>query len=666
MRPGEPDPTWDRRTEGHQHRGGLGLILAAVAFAVCELAGMASVVHSYLIAQTTLSTPSEFAWFWVGMALLELPIAALVARRATSVAARIALLTLYGFVTYAPKLLRNPTSPLYHDEFAHWRATYDILSTGKLFQPDPIIPTVSRYPGLHTTTAAFVHGTGLTIWQAATLLLIFFHVALVLGIAELAQSLGLSNRTGAIAAILYALNSSFMYFDTQYAYESMAITLVVWALVAYVRAIRSEPGRGRASWSVLTAVLAAGTVITHHLSMITLVLTMALVSVALSLAWLAKGQGWVRTAVTAWGLTLAAAMTAIGWFHFIAPATLSYLSPYMGQGLSELAQVIKGSGGARQLFGASLSPGWEQKSAYLVPVLAAGLAFGGLLLLRSRVRDGSLPRGRRRAILFAFALLGLVYFPSTVFILAPAGAEGARRSWAFTWIGLCMLAAPAVVWLLDWSGRRARRWSRASLRSMLLAALAISLVGGTAAGLNAAYRFPGPFLYGSDTRSITPELRGASRWFTARFGPGNHIVTDSFTGLIFGSFGLQDTPAPSAGFPVYNLYLAKPGAPIEPAFLLSELKTSGYAYLVADERMAYNVPELGSYFAPNEPSFVTKSGKPIFYGRLGKFNTIPWMVKVYQSDNYSIYRLNLPATKAGYRGQPPKLGGKLGKLSVTP
>ena len=92
---------------------------------------------------------------------------------------------------------------------------------------------------------------------------------------------------------------------------------------------------------------------------------------------------------------------------------------------------------------------------------------------------------------------------STVFILAPAGAEGARRSWAFTWIGLCILAAPAVVWLLDWIGQRARQWSRASLRSALLAALAISLVGGTAAGLNAAYRFPGPFLYGSDTRSIT-------------------------------------------------------------------------------------------------------------------------------------------------------------------
>ena len=58
------------------------------------------------------------------------------------------------------------------------------------------------------------------------------------------------------------------------------------------------------------------------------------------------------------------------WFHFVAPATLSYLSPYLGEGLSELMQAAKGSGAARQLFGASLSPWWEQRSAYLVTVFA--------------------------------------------------------------------------------------------------------------------------------------------------------------------------------------------------------------------------------------------------------------------------------------------------------
>jgi hypothetical protein len=604
------------------------------------------------------------------MFLIELPLVGFVARRATPRIMRTALLTLYGVVSFAPKLLRSPTSPLYHDEFAHWRETHDILVTGKLFQANPIISIVARYPGLHAATAALVNATGLTIWQAGTILLILFHGTLVLGIAMLAQSLGLNDRTASVVAILYGLNSSFLYFDTQYGYESMAITLVVFTLVAYVRAIRSPPGRGRAAWCVLTVMLAAGTVVTHHLSTLTLVLIMTLVSLAVSLPWLSRSDGWRGTAATAWGLTLLTALMAAAWIHYVAPTTLSYLSPFLGEGLSELVQVVKGAGAPRQLFGASLSPWWEQKSAYLVPVLALILTVGGLLLTRARIRGGRLVPGRRRALVLAFALLGLVYFPSTVFILAPAGAEGARRSWAFTWIGLCMLAGPAVVWLIDWAGRRARQWVRVSLYSGLIGSLAISMIGGTAAGLDASYRFPGPFLYGSDARSITPELLALSEWFSQRFGTGNNIVTDRYTGLVLGSFGLQNTASPSPGFPVYNLYLAKPGAAIEPAFLLFDLSLSDYTYLIVDNRMAYDQPELGIYFTPDEPTsqFRSQGGRPVFYGRLQKFNTIQWMVKVFQSDNYSVYRLVLPAAQAGYEHHPPTLRGKVpqGKFLVTP
>jgi hypothetical protein len=646
------------------------LYFVAVAFAACELAGMAALVRSYDIAQTTLSSTSEFVWFWLGMFLMGLPIAGLVARRAMPRSMRAALLTLYGLVSYAPKLLRNPTSPIYHDEFAHWRATYEILSTGKLFQPNPIISIIARYPGLHAATAAVVHATGLTIWQAGTLLLVLFHVTLVLGIASIAQSLGLDDRTASIVAVLYGLNSSFLYFDTQYAYESMAITLVVWALVGYVRAIRSQSQRERAAWSATTLAFSAGTVVTHHLSAFTLVIIMVLISGAMSIPWLARGENWVRNAVTAWSLALVTALMTSAWFAFVAPATWSYLSPFVGAGLSELVQVAKGSGTARQLFGASLSPWWEQKAAYLVPVFALAVAVGGLFLIRSQIRDGRLPRGRRRALLCAFALLGLVYFPSTIFILAPSGAEGARRSWAFTWIGLCVLAGPEVVWLINWAKRRGRQWLRVSIYSGLLAALGVALVGGTAAGVDASYRFPGPFLFGSDARSITPELIAASKWFSARFSIGNNIVTDRYTSLIFGSIGLQNPATPSTGFPVYNLYTAKPGAQIEPAFLLFDLGLSNYTYLIVDERMAYDLPETGMYFTPGEPALMDlpQNGKPIFYGRLGKFNTLQWMVKVFQSDNYAIYRLNLPVTKSGYQSQPPKLHGKLlrGKLVVNP
>jgi len=667
---------------------------------------MAALTRAYNIADATRTSTSEFAWFWVGMFLLELPLAAIIVRRATSHAMRTALLMFYGLVSYAPKLLRNPTAPIYHDEFAHWRATYEILSTGRLFQSNPIIPIIGRYPGLHAATASLVHATGLTIWQAATVLLILFHVTLVLGIAALAQALGFNNRTAALVALLYGLNSSFLYFDTQYAYESMAITLVVWTLVAYVRAIRSPPGKGRAVWSVLTLMLSAGTVITHHLSTFTLVQIMTLVSLVVSVPWLAKEKGWarggrledgpsedparkgwpegwargnrpasrgrggwVRTAVTAWSLTLATALMAGAWFRFVAPTTWSYLSPFLGEGLSQLMQAANGSGGTRQLFGASLSPWWEQKSAYLVPLLALGLGLGGLLSIRARIRDGRLPRGPRRALLFGFGLLGLIYFPSTLFILSPSGAEGARRSWAFTWIGLCMLAGPAVVWLLDWVARCQRGWSRVSLRSSLLVALAAVLVGGTAAGLDASYRLPGPFLYGSDARSITPELVGTSKWFTARFGSDNNVVTDRYTGLVFGSSGLQDATFPFSGLPFYNLYLAKPDTAIEPPNLLHDLRRSNYTYMIVDGNMAYDLPQLGVYFTSADPVSLRPQGrKPIFSGRLAKFNTFQWMIKAFQSNTYSVYRLSLPPSRLPYQRKPPISRGKVlrGKFVVSP
>jgi hypothetical protein len=700
----EPNPHVDStiHRQKPRHR-----FLLVTAFMACQLAGMAALVWAYSIAQTTTTSTSEFAWFWLGVLLFELPLAGLVARRATSQKMRTALLTFYGIVSYAPKLLRNPTSPLYHDEFAHWRATHEILTTGKLFQPNPIIPIVARYPGLHAATAALVHATGLNIWQAATLLLLLFHVTLVIGIAALAQAVGFNNRTASVIAILYGLNSSFLYFDTQYAYESMAISLLVWALVAFIKAIRSHSREGRASWSALTFVVAASTVITHHLSTFTLVVVMALVSLAVSLPWFTRWQsrtrddwpetirdawpeswtrqdevtreswirrggtreGWARAAVTAWSLTLVTALMAAAWFRFVAPSTFSYLSPFLGEGLSELVQVAKGTSTGRQLFGATLSPWWEQKSAYLVPVFALSLAVGGLLLIRGRIRSGRLLRGRRRGLSFAFVSLGLVYFPSTIFILVPSGAEGARRSWAFSWIGLCMLAAPGVVWLLDWARRNVHKWIRVTVPSSLIVILAITLVGGTAAGLNASYRLPGPFLYGSDARSVTPELIGAGDWFSARFGTGNKVMTDRYTGLIFGSFSLQNPDYPFVGLPFYNLYLAEPGAPIEPPNLLSDLHHAGYAYLIVDERMAYDVPELGIYFTSTEPpSLQSQDGKSVLQGRLGKFNSFSWAVKVFQSSHYSIYRLNLPVPRIGYKLQPPTSRGKLlqGKLSVTP
>lgn len=630
--------------------------LVAAAVAACAVAGMAAIVASYLVAQATESGEAEFTWFWGGLAAMELPVIALLARRATTAAARSALLVLTGIVTYAPKLLRDPGGPAYHDEYAHWRAAYDIVATGRLFQPAQIIPVISDYPGLHAVTAVIVDVTGLSIWQAATVLLVLCHVALLLGIAALARAVGLGSRSAALAAVLYGFNASFLYFDTQFAYESMAITLAVWALAAFAQAVRARPGQSRAAWCCLTAVLSLGCVVTHHLSTIELTVAMALAAAALSLPRVARSEGWKGTAATAWGLTTFTGAAIAAWIVFVAPATTGYLSPYLGSGLSQLAGLATGTSAGRQLFSDSLSPWWEHAAAYGVTVIALGMAVGGVLLYRSRWR----PRGAQRALLLGCGALGLLYFPSTLFILAPAGAEGARRTWAFSWIGLAIVAGPVAAWLVDWGGRRLRRAGRVTARGVLGALAVTSLVGGTAAGLDASYRFPGPYLYGSDARSDTAELNAMTQWFLATFGAGNNVVTDRFTGLLMASYGLQDTAFPSGGFPVWDLYTDEPGQPLGPPSLIASLTSGGFRYLIVDKRMATDVPEVGVYFEGTEPAgLVLPDGQPVFNGRLAKFNGVTWMTKVLESDNYAVYRMNLPAASVTYQARPVPLRGRL-------
>ena len=565
-----------------------------------------------------------------------------------------------AFASYAPKLLRDPGAPIYHDEYAHWRATYDIVASRQLFESAQIVPVIGGYPGLHAATAVIVDVTGLSIWQAATVLLLLCHVALLAGIVTLARAIGLDSRPATLAAVIYGFNASFLYFDTQFAYESMAITLVIWSLAAFTQAIRAQPGPHRSAWCRLTVMLILGCAITHHLTTIELTVVMLIVSVALSLPRAARSDGWREAAATAWLLTAFTLVAVVGWITGVAPATVAYLSPYLGTGLRQLAQMLSGASSGRQLFSASLSPWWEHIAAFGVTLVALVFAAGGLLLLRRWRRSGRLAAGREQALLLGYAIVGLAYFPSTVFIFSQAGAEGSRRSWAISWIGLAILAALSAAWLVDWASVRRRVVARWTAVGVLIAMTATALVGGTAAGLDASYRFPGPYLYGSDARSDTPELHAMAQWFRARFGPGHRLVTDRYTGLEMASFGLQDTAMPSAAFPVWDLYAAAPGQPLGPPLLFTVLTEGHYRYLVVDKRIATDVPLLGIYFEGNEPgNFVRPDGRPIFSGRLAKFNGVPWMSEIFESDNYAVYRMNLPAGSQRYQVLPVSLRGML-------
>jgi hypothetical protein len=378
---------------------------------------------------------------------------------------------------------------------------------------------------------------------------------------------------------------------------------------------------------VVASVIGGLTVTVHHLTAIILVLVIGLVLVVAVLAARGGRASWAIVRNTLIVLVVTGGVTAV-WIVVMAPQTISYLSPYLGGGLSQLLHLFAGSGGGRTLFSASTEPGYERLLAFAAPAII------GVLVLVAVV-----PRLRRnretwQAMRTALGGFGLVYFPSVLFILIQSGAEGARRSWAFTYLGLAVLVAPLALAVWD-----RVRWHHV----VAFAVWMTMLVGNVAAGLDESYRFPGPFIFGSDTRSLTPELLAAASWFREHVGDGVRIVTDRYTGLGFVLNADSWTAAPSVGFPAYDLYFD--GAPPS-ARLVQELASSDYEYLVVDKRVTTNLPAIGSYFEPDEPSAHSEE-QPVPAANIARYQHEPWTTKVFESDDYVIYRFDFDVIAAG-------------------
>lgn len=599
------------------------------------VAGAALVTLAYNQA-TVSSGTGYFAVFWLGMALGVLPATVFVATKAPNRLERLSAVLGTAAFTFLPKVLLDPTQPLFHDEYAHWREVLDILRTGKLHQPNTIVPIISNYPGLHALTTVVQRMSGLSIWHSALLVLFVAHCASLIAVFLIAERLTNDLRIAAIAALAYALNSSYMYFDTQFAYESMAILLFLTAAYCGVAIWRSTSRAQVKSWLTMGVIIGAGCVVTHHLSSVFLVGLLAIMGAFirpdagadLELQRHARRAIWILAGVIAVFLTL--------WITLLAPFTMHYLGDVIGKGTSQLGQIITGKKsagpgtGQRTLFAHNAGPIYEHLAAFASPVLAFGVALVGLRLYRRK----QLFEGAARP----FIVFGFLYFASLPFVLVYGGGEGAHRSWAFSYLGLAIVVAGTGVWMLDRSlawGHRVRR----ALAAGLLATFAVVLVGNVAAGENTDYRFPGPYAYGSDTRSVTPELRAMSDWLKKTVGPDNLVVTDRYTGLILASLGGQQTAVPSKDFPTYDLFFNGGGPNVK---LLGELQASNFEYLIVDKRTGYLHPLLGVYFEPDEP-YAYSTNSPITPAKLNRYDTLPWTTKVFESDNYRIYRFDFAA-----------------------
>jgi hypothetical protein len=517
--------------------------------------------------------------------------------------------------------------PIFHDEIGHWAQAEAVFRAGHPFVPNTLIPIIQWYPGLEELTASIQNLTGMSTFQVAEALLWLLHAVALIGIFILAERLAGSSRAAGIASLLYAVNPAFTFFNSQFAYESLAIVFFIWVLVCVTCLQVARPRDGhRLPWFLVGLVLAAACIVTHHLSTYALILALLIICTIAVVRFRRTADSRRRVWLTI-GFTALVVAGAGAWLAFVAPETIGYLLPYPSAGVAALAQLLGHHSAARQLFKGSSVPAYEQLAAFATPIILFGLLAGSVLQLWRRRRLP--PPG-----LLGLAVFGLLYFASLPFILTP-DSSGASRSWAYSYVGLAVLLSPFLVSLLrrgdlSYAGRPA---SRAALVIIVMTLL----IGNVSLDVNVEYRFPGPYVYDSDSRDLTPELLASASWFRESMGANNDIVTDKDTGLAFGPFGRQKLAVAWKGFPDWELYF-RTGLPS--AALIHDLSKSSYHYLIVDTEMYHNLPEVGIYFEFGEPGAYDHPNPPPVTA-LAKFASLPWLTEIYSTQHIRIYRIDM-------------------------
>jgi hypothetical protein len=578
-------------------------------------AGILVVALSYRFSAEGGAPEEYYSTFWAGVLLALLPVTVrIVTGDRVQAAWGVAL---FGVLTYVPKFLRNPTAPSYHDEYAHWRQAVDVLASGALMRPNTLIPIVQYYPGTSGLTAIVQRLTGLSVWSAGELVLFTAHMLALFAVFVLVQVQLRSSAAGAVGAVIYALNPSEMYFDTQYSYEGIAIALFLWVLASASLAARAH-GRLRATATVLAVLCAAACVVTHHLTTLFLLsLLFLIVLVASVRAYRARRlDAATRTWWLVFGCTLA--VTA-AWLGLVARPTLTYLSPYFGQSLDQLSGIATEHDTGRSILASSVQPLWERGLTALAPVVIGLCCLTAVLILRPDHRAW-------QADTWTLSAFGFLYFPSVLFLLAPSGAEGARRSWAFTYAGIALMGAFVTVH----SRGRLGVWRS---RPVLLVLFVVVLIGNVGGGLNDQYRFPGPFRWGTDTNSASAEARTVAEQLAQEAGPVR-VVTDRYTELQVSAYAGLDVAAPSAGFPAWQLTQTQGGPS---ASLAWSLVTSHYDYLVVDVRMAAEPAFNGDNYGHGDPL----AGRATPIGQLTRLDRVPWAALIITTEHLRVYRLDL-------------------------
>ncbi len=428
---------------------GLGLLLCSVANA---------------LSRATLAPAMPV--YWLGILILAVPIFYRLTSADASARERLTLVCLLGLSLYCVKVFRDAPLFTFSDELIHAFNANQITDHHHLFRDNPILTATPYYPGLEGAASALMQVTGLSVYAAGVVLVGVARLVAVAALFLLFQRVSGSARAAGLGVAIYAGNFNFLYWGAQFSYESLALPLLLMAMMALAER-EVAPRQALRAWGAPVALAMMAIVVTHHLTSY----AMAGLLVALSLAYWYVHRRW--SPPNPWPFAIFGILLAAFWLFVVASSTVGYLSPVLSNAFDAIGNTIGGEDHPRGLFQAgstSVAPtplGARAVALLAVALLLAGLPFG----LREAWR-----KHRREPFVLLFGIAAVAFFATLVLRLAPAAWETANRASEFLFIGLAFVLAVACLAAL-------RRWPKdRRVRPLIAAGIGLVLVGGAISG----------------------------------------------------------------------------------------------------------------------------------------------------------------------------------------
>lgn len=550
--------------------------------------------------------------YWASLLVMFIPCASVVVSTSSSDRDRVIASMVLGAGILIARFVLYPNLFAYHDELMHMNTVRLIVDKHRLFVTNSALPVSTYYPGLEVVTAGFHSLTGLSEHVSGMLLLMFSRLIMTLSLIGTVRRVTGSVRIGCMAALVYTTNPQYLWFNSQFAYQSLALPLTL----ATVYVALGATNRSR-RWSVAGAsILAIGVAVTHHLTSVALL-------VSLTIWWLIerRKRGESLLARVVGGVAAVLTIFIALWTATVGDAILSYIASIGQSSIDSLVQFFRGQD-RHELFSdysGYRTPVWERVLSLSSVALIMVLLVPSTLAARSWLK-------RTSSIAIFLALVGITYPIIPGGHLTRATSEVSDRASGFLYVGLGFLFA--------WWIARKYVTLPPSVRRLVVGGLVVLFVGGTVVGSGPQWlRLPGPYQAAADNRSVDEYNLATSRWMQANLSSDNPTLSDRINRLLVSSIGQQ-----------YSVTHIGDGVESSPVFfdpevtqnVLSTLHQGKVVYVVMDTRTATQLPRVGVYLEQGEENSY-KHKVPINPRAFTKFDTALGVSRIYDNGHVLIF-----------------------------